>query len=146
MKETMCVYITNRTPARPAQAAWMGRVVGARELQAPGKGGRRPRRPRPGARGCSPNAACAVAPPLCACFLPRPQSGGGACPLFKPVTPSHLSVQTSCPAAARLLRSEEAAQDPPPKPLTGSEPCAEPRAAADPPLSAARRPAHFHPS
>lgn len=102
MKETMCVYITNRTPARPAQAAWMGRVVGARGTPGAGQGRSPstvpPASPPPGARGCSPNAAaCAVAPPLCACFLPRPPSGGGAYPLFRPVTPSHLSVQTSCP-------------------------------------------------
>lgn len=38
MKETMCVYITNRTPARPAQAAWMGRVVGARGTPGAGQG------------------------------------------------------------------------------------------------------------
>lgn len=92
----MCVRY-KQDPGRPAQAAWMGRVVGARGTPGAGQGRSPASPPPPGARGCSPNAACALAPPLCACFLPRPPSGGGAYPLFRPVTPSHLSVQTSCP-------------------------------------------------
>lgn len=88
----MCVHY-KQDPGAPCPGGLDG--PRGRSPGTPGAGQGRPL--PPGARGCSPNAACAVAPPLCACFLPRPPSGGGAYPLFRPVTPSHLSVQTSCP-------------------------------------------------